>query len=241
MDGINSTTNENAFLAGLTKPKATDKAEANSFVDGLKKPKAKENVKSDQTDFMKLMIAQLKNQNPLDPKDGAEFLSQLAQFTQVEGITKLNDQFTGLSSRLRSSQALQATALVGRKVRVESDKAMYTSGATISGSADLPMSSTNINMTVTDRTGKLVTQMNLPTSKAGPIPISWNGKDLNGNSVPEGEYTIAVKAEQSGKMEALKTELDSNVNSVTIGTDGAMTLNIAAVGAVPIEKVTQIK
>jgi flagellar basal-body rod modification protein FlgD len=241
MDGINSTTNKNAFSDGLTKPKATDKAEENSFVDGLKKTNVKENVKSDQTDFMKLMIAQLKNQNPLDPKDGAEFLSQLAQFTQVEGITKLNDQFTGLSSRLRSSQALQATALVGRKVRVESDKAIYTSDATVSGSADLPMSSTNINMTVTDRTGKLVTQMNLPTSVAGPIPISWNGKDLNGNPVPEGEYTISVKAEQSGKMEALKTEMDANVNSVTIGTDGAMTLNIAAVGAVPIEKVTQIK
>lgn len=223
MDGINPSDNKNAF------------------VDSLKKPKVAEKPKGDQTDFMKLMIAQLKNQNPLDPKDGAEFLSQLAQFTQVEGITKLNDQFTGMSNRFRSSQALQATALVGRKVRVEGDKVAYTPGTPVTGSAELPMSSTNITLTVTDKGGRLITQNKLPMSAAGPIPLSWNGKDQDGKPVPEGEYNLAVKAEQSGKMEALKTEFDANVNSVTIGTDGAMILNIAAVGAVPIEKVTQIK
>lgn len=223
MDGVNPSDNKNAFI------------------DSLKKPKVAEKPKGDQTDFMKLMIAQLKNQNPLDPKDGAEFLSQLAQFNQVDGINKLNDQFAGMTSRLRSSQALQATAMVGRKVRVEGDKVAYTPGTPVTGSADLPMSSTNITMTVSDKSGRLVRQSQLPMSAAGPIPLTWNGKDQEGQPVPEGEYTIAVKAEQSGKMEALKTELDSNVNSVTIGTDGAMILNIAAVGAVPIENVTQIK
>lgn len=213
----------------------------NAFIDSLKKTKVAEKPKGDQTDFMKLMIAQLKNQNPLDPKDGAEFLSQLAQFTQVEGITKLNDQFAGMTNRLRSSQALQATALVGRKVRVEGDKVAYTPGTPVTGSADLPISSTNIVMSVTDKSGRLITQNKLPMSAAGPIPLSWNGKDQDGKPVPEGEYSIAVKAEQSGKMEALKTEFDANVNSVTIGSDGAMILNIAAIGAVPIEKVTQIK
>ncbi|MBL4608022.1 MAG: flagellar hook assembly protein FlgD [Pseudomonadales bacterium] len=223
MEGINSTSNDNAYIKDL------------------QTPKVKEEKKGDQTDFMKLMIAQLQNQNPLDPKDGAEFLSQLAQFTQVEGITRLNEQVEGLSNRFSSSQALQATALVGRKVRVETNQSLYTPGGEVTGMAELPASSTNINMTVTDASGRLISQIKLPTSSAGEIPLLWDGTNQDGQKVPEGIYKISVKAGQGGKMVELRTELDSNVNSVTIGVGGAMTLNVAAVGALPLAEVTQIK
>lgn len=223
MDGVNSTSNENAY------------------VKDLQTPKVKEEKAGDQTDFMKLMIAQLQNQNPLDPKDGAEFLSQLAQFSQVEGITNLNEKVEDLSSRFSSSQALQATALVGRQVRVETNQSLYTQGSEMTGVAELPASSTNIQMSVTDSSGRLVSQMKLQTSAAGEIPIFWNGINQEGQQVPEGIYHVSVQAEQGGEMEELKTSLDSNVNSVTMGVGGAMTLNIAGVGALPLEDVTQIK
>src|SRR5271165_1369335 len=72
------------------------------------------------TDFLTLMLAQLKNQDPTSPVDSNEFLSQLAALSEVQGITQLNTSFSGLSSSLVSSQALQASALLGHQALVAS-------------------------------------------------------------------------------------------------------------------------
>ena len=223
MDGINPTVSEN------------------SYVKDLQSRTVKEEKGGDKTDFMKLMIAQLQNQNPLDPKDGGEFLSQLAQFTQVEGITKINEQISDMTSRFNSSQALQATALVGRDVRVETSRSYYTPGNEVTGIAELTASSSNIVMTVTNASGALIDQVKLPSSSAGNIPITWDGKNAEGLPVSEGRYNISVKAEEGGEMVELRTELDINVNSVTVGGDGILSLNLAGGGVMPLNQVTQIK
>lgn len=217
------------------------KVAENTYVNSLQKPVVKEEKAGDQADFMKLMIAQMQNQNPLDPKDGSEFLSQLAQFSQVEGITKMNDEMSSLSTHLRSSQALQATALVGRQVRVDTHKGLLSEGGDITGMAELPASSSNMNMMVMNAGGTLVKQMDLGTHAGGDVPIRWDGNDQNGQRVGKGVYTIKVNAEQDGEMMELRTELDANVSSVTLGKGGGMTLNIAAVGPVALTDVTQIK
>ena len=213
----------------------------NTYVKDLQSRTVKEEPEGDKTDFMKLMIAQLQNQNPLDPKDGGEFLSQLAQFTQVEGVTKINEQLADMTNRFNSSQALQASALVGRSVRVETGDGYYTPGKPITGVAELTSSSTNIFMTVTNASGALVNQVKLPTSAGGDIPLSWDGKNAAGEPVFGGKYKISVKAEEGGEMVDLKIHLDSNVNSVTVGGNGGLTLNLAGGDAMPLNQVTQIK
>ena len=75
-----------------------------------------------QDEFLKLMIAELNNQNPLDPQDNGEFIAQLAQFSTVEGLDKLNNTTETMSDGMRSSQALQASSLVGQSVIVEGNE-----------------------------------------------------------------------------------------------------------------------
>ncbi|WP_277395290.1 flagellar hook capping FlgD N-terminal domain-containing protein, partial [Pseudomonas viridiflava] len=74
--------------------------------------------------FLQLLVTQLKNQNPLDPQDNSAFVAQLAQFSSLEGITTLNDTVSGIAGNYNSSQALQASSLVGRSVIAPGDKAV---------------------------------------------------------------------------------------------------------------------
>jgi flagellar basal-body rod modification protein FlgD len=83
-----------------------------------KKPKETSSNELGKDDFLKLMIAQLNNQNPLEPQANAEFVAQLAQFSQVEGIQNMSKGFESLSNSYKSSQALQASSLVGGAVTV---------------------------------------------------------------------------------------------------------------------------
>src|SRR5471030_2845223 len=73
--------------------------------------------KTEKNEFLQLFVAQLKNKNPLEPQDGSDFLGQLAQFSTVEGIKNMESAFNKIADSLNSTQALQATSLVGKKVQ----------------------------------------------------------------------------------------------------------------------------
>lgn len=111
--------------------------------------------------FLELLVAQLNNQNPLEPQGNGEFIAQLAQFSQVEGIEKLNSSMGSLLSGYQSSQALQASSLVGRKVIVPTDKAVVDTSETFKGNLVLPVSSSNVYVNVYDNNGALVNRINL--------------------------------------------------------------------------------
>ena len=107
--------------------------QASKLMDDLSIDKAvQETEKDDKNQFLELMIAQIENQNPLDPQEGGEFLAQLAQFSMVDGIERLNEGSSDIYSSLRSGQALQASSLVGRSVGVETDRVAFN-GSPIDG------------------------------------------------------------------------------------------------------------
>src|SRR6266567_9292231 len=83
------------------------------------------------TNFLTLMLAQLKNQDPTSPVDSNQFLNQLAQLSEVQGITQLNTSFSALSNSLSSSQALQASSLLGRQALVTSTTASLAANGTV--------------------------------------------------------------------------------------------------------------
>ena len=85
------------------------------------------------TDFLTLMLAQLKNQDPTSPVDSNTFLTQLAQLSEVQGITQLNTSFSTLSSSLSANQALQASSLLGHQAQVTSPTAQLAANGTVSG------------------------------------------------------------------------------------------------------------
>lgn len=196
--------------------------------------------KDDKNQFLELMIAQLENQNPLDPKDGAEFLSQLAQFSTVDGIERMNANMESLSDSYRSSQALQATALVGRQVKINGNRGSLGAVDSLQGSVVLPSSRGNVDVSVYNMTGELVRTIPLGVQQKGNIPFSWDGMNESGERMPPGNYLISGTAITSDSEEQLETQIQANVDSVTLDGTGGVTLNINGIGGVPIADVKEI-
>lgn len=200
--------------------------------------------------FLQLLTTQLQNQNPLEPQENSEFVAQLAQFSQLESLGELNNNFTDFSSSFLSSQALAASSLVGTSVTVPASTALLSPGGVVSGQVELPSSSSDVNIDIFDSSGSLVDRIPLGTQAAGELVFRWDGSfaEVNGelidwqssqSDIASGEYRIAVTAEINGNITQLDTGLSANVNSVTVGGNGQLTLNLAGIGAYSISDVIQ--
>lgn len=195
-----------------------------------------QNKELGKNEFLNLLVAQLNNQNPLEPQGNGEFIAQLAQFSSLEGIEKLNTSMESLLSSYQSSQALQASSLVGRKVIVPSEKAVVDTSESFKASLVLPVSSSNVYVNVYDDAGALVTRVNLGEQAAGNVSFIWDGKDASGNLMPPGTYKFEAQATYDGETKGLYTLLPANVDSVTLG-GSELILNLAGLGSVPLSHV----
>src|ERR1700736_1347882 len=102
------------------------------------------------TNFLTLMLAQLKNQDPTSPVDSNQFLNQLASLSTVQGITQLNTSFGSLSTSLVSSQALQASSLLGHQALVSSKTAVLTASGTVTGAVQIPQTTSQAVLDISD-------------------------------------------------------------------------------------------
>lgn len=202
--------------------------------------KKKDTKELGQDVFLELMVTQMKNQNPLDPQENSEFVAQLAQFSSVEGLDKLNNTMTNFVGSFQSNQALQASSMVGRLVKVDSDTAYLNQNGLIAGTIDLPASTGDLKMTISDAKGQLVTEVLMGPAEAGEIAFAWDGVDDSGVQHPPGAYKFVVQANINGEPQQLNTALSANVDSVTVGANGAISLNVAGVGAIPMSGVREI-
>jgi flagellar basal-body rod modification protein FlgD len=194
-----------------------------------------------KNEFLQLLVTQLNNQNPLEPQENGEFIAQLAQFSTVEGVEKLNSSMSTMLSGYQSSQALQASSLVGRKVIVPTDKAMIDTSETFKASVVLPTSSSNVGVNVYDSAGTVVNRINMGQQEAGNVSFMWDGKDASGNTLPPGAYRFEAQATYQGETKGLYTLLPANVDSVTLGQNGGeLMLNLAGVGSIGLSKVQVI-
>jgi len=222
---------------------ANSSIKTNTTTDGLASAagSASGNKALGKDAFLQLLVTQLKNQNPLEPQDNGAFVAQLAQFSSLEGITTLNDTVSGLASNYNSSQALQASSLVGRSVIAPGDKAVVDTTKSLSGAVVVPSSVASATLKITDSTGKTVRTIDLGSQKAGNASFIWDGKNDAGETVPAGTYTFGATTEIDGKSVALITNLPATVNSVTISqTGGELMLNLAGLGSVALSKVQTI-
>jgi flagellar basal-body rod modification protein FlgD len=193
-------------------------------------------------DFLTLMLAQLKNQDPTSPVDSNQFLSQLASLSEVQGITQLNTSFSTLSNSLTSSQALQASSLLGHQALVASATAtLATNGSTVTGAVQVPQTTSQVLVNVSDAGGALVQQINLGAQKAGLANFSWNGTLGDGSQAPAGTYKISAQVNGISAGTAVSTYVNGTVQSVTMGAGTAgLTLNVGGLGSVPFSSVQQI-
>ncbi len=194
------------------------------------------------TNFLTLMLAQLKNQDPTSPVDSNTFLTQLAQLSEVQGITQLNTSFSTLSSSLSPSQALQASSLLGHKVLVTSTTANLAANGTVTGAVSVPQTTSQVLLDVKDSSGVLVRQINLGAQSTGLTSFSWDGKAGDGSAAPAGTYTLSAQyAGATSGGTAATTMVNGTVDSVSMGAGSTgLTLNVSGLGSVPFSSVQQI-
>ncbi len=190
--------------------------------------------------FLELMVTQMRNQNPLDPQENSEFVAQLAQFTSVESLDKLNNTVEGMAGSFQSSQALQASSMVGRAVKVNTETAVLSSGSYVAGTMDIPYSGSEVVMNIYNSSNELVAQELMGAQPAGELPFAWDGVGSDGQPQLPGEYRFEVLATNNGATQQLNTALSANVDSVTVGANGVISLNVAGKGSYSMSQVREI-
>ncbi|MBA2079178.1 flagellar hook capping FlgD N-terminal domain-containing protein [Rhodanobacter sp. PCA2] len=194
-----------------------------------------------QADFLKLLTTQLQAQDPTNPMDNSQFVSQLAQFSQLASMQDLNTSVNNLSgqitSSLQSSQVLGSVGLVGRHVLVPSANLSYA-GSAMNGAVGVTGATANVQVVIKDGTGHVVRTLDLGTQSAGLARFDWDGMDDDGKPLPPGEYGVTA-ADVGGS--ALSTYVDGTVSGVGYGgSDVGTYVQVSGVGGVPLSAIAQI-
>lgn len=149
-------------------------------------------------EFLQLLVAQMKNQDPINPMDGTQFAAQLAQFNSVEQLINLN---SGMQALAESQQMMNsglsnamAASLAGKTVRALSDKVGLTAGSEAKVHFRLNSAAASVTLTVTDAAGNVVRTEKLENITGGDHSWVWDGRAENGTPLPEGTYSIKVDA-----------------------------------------------
>lgn len=206
-------------------------------------------VQADTDKFMTLLVTQLKNQDPLNPLDNAQVTSQLAQLQTVTGVNKLNSTLESLKASYQSSEAMQATNLIGHGVLVEGYQAQLSDGKAILG-VELDSAADKVQVVITSSTtGKEVATIELGPQEAGVLPIAWDGVvdpakvDADGKPVtlPNGTYTYKVVASRAGEeLKDARTLSFDSVASVTTNSKDGVKLNLPVKGVVTMADIKQV-
>lgn len=194
-----------------------------------------------QQDFMKLLVTQLKNQDPLEPQENGEFIAQMAQFGVLDGVNNLNGSFSNFSDNFKSNQALQASTLVGREVLLPAETLSLEAGQKNSGEVEVPTGVSDLSIRILDAGGKPVHHEYVGAAQKGRIPFEWDGKDSGGHPLPPGDYTVEASALLGNEQTQLSTLVASKVNSVTLSPGGNVILNVANKGEVNLQDVNTIQ
>lgn len=194
-----------------------------------------------QDAFMRLILTQMQQQDPLNPMDNTQFLSQMAQFESLNSMRELNSGFGQLASTLQSNQALQASAMVGRSVLVPGKIGVLSETTPILGAVDLPLATPQATVSVMDESGQTIASIDLGQQPAGLAKFAWDGRLADGTYAPPGRYTIKASALQDGKVQGMNTLSVAPVTSVVLGKGGmGLTLNVDGIGGVSLNDVRQI-
>ncbi len=217
MSTVGNVSDASAALAAAAAPAATDDA---------------------QDRFLKLLVTQLKNQDPLNPMDNAQLTSQMAQISTVNGIEKLNATLQSMAASFTAGQSLQATAMIGHGVFVPGSTLQLENGVAPFG-VELAQAADSVVVTIRDGSGQVVHKADLGAQPAGVLGFQWDGITDSGAAAAAGSYSFSVEASQGGsKIDATALALGL-VSGVTQGRDG-VTLKVNGIGSVALADVRQV-
>jgi flagellar basal-body rod modification protein FlgD len=193
-----------------------------------------------QADFLSLIIAQLKSQDPTQPADPNQFVNEFATLSEVSGINGMNSSMGNLSSSMQASQLLSGTSLIGRQVLASATTARLAAGSTVTGAVQAPTGATSITIQVSDANGQLVKAFQVSPQSSGLTDFTWDGTTNAGTAAPAGTYTFAATATSGATHTSVSPYLQSTVNSVTIDpSTQTLSLNTSS-GPLSLNNVVQV-
>lgn len=194
-----------------------------------------------QNQFLTILVTQLQNQDPLNPMDNAQVTSQIAQLSTVNGIQQLNNTLLALSGQMDMSQSLQAAGLIGKDILYPGDKvSVGADGAATTFGIDLMSAATKATVTIRDVGGNVVYTTELGAQDAGVYPLTWDGKDMAGATVPKGAYSVSIDAaDANGKPVSAQALTYGHVDSIAY-TTGGLKLNLALGDKISLLDIRQV-
>ena len=173
-----------------------------------------------QEEFLALMVTQLQNQDPFKPMENGEFISQMAEFSNVTSLGEMSKSMEDLAASLYANQALQATAVVGRTVVAEGEYASLSAEEPLTGGVELPYPSAAGFVNILDSSGQLVKEISLGSRAAGLATFEWDGTLADGSTAEPGLYRIVGGIRNGADETALSTYAGAKVQSVSLAPDG---------------------
>jgi flagellar basal-body rod modification protein FlgD len=192
-----------------------------------------------QADFLKLMTAQMKNQDPFDPVDNTQMVAQMAQFSSLAGITEMSSTLKAIADKLGATSTQDAISYVGRTVLLPGNVAYGRASGGIAGGIELGADASNVTVAISNANGELLHTADLGAQKAGTISYDWDGKTAGGVDAGSGPFTVSVSANDGSRSVPTNGLVWAPVTSVST-TSGAAVLTLPGIGEVPVSAVRQI-
>ena len=192
-----------------------------------------------QADFLKLMTAQMQNQDPFNPVDNTQMVAQMAQFSSLAGISEMSTTLKAIAEKLGATSASDAMAYIGRTVLTQGDVAYGRTTGGIAGAVELGAAATDVTVTISDANRQILHSQSLGPQQAGTVTYDWDGKDQAGADAGVGPFTVQVAARNAGKSVASTPLVWAPVESVSTA-NGAPVLTVSGLGPIPVTAVRQI-
>lgn len=193
-----------------------------------------------QNDFIKLLTAQLKNQDPTDPVDATQQLTQLAQFSSVTGISEINTTLKAIQEKLSGGSTSDALSYVGRTVLTPGSTAYPRADGGLTGAVELAGDASEVRIGISGANGQLLRTLSLGAQTKGTVNFDWDGIDEKGQPAGAGPFKITAYASQKGATVGTTPLVWAPVSSVSIPSSGSPILTLPGIGQIPTSKVRQI-
>ncbi|RYD29965.1 MAG: flagellar hook assembly protein FlgD, partial [Sphingomonadales bacterium] len=195
----------------------------------------------DQGDFLTLMTAQLKNQDPFEPVDNSQMVAQMAQFSSLSGITEMNTTLKAMADKLGATSLGDAIGYVGKTVLVEGSTAYPRTSGGLAGAVNLAKDASNVTVTIQGASGETLRTIDMGAQTSGAVAWDWDGTTDSGDPAGAGPFTVKVSARNSaGGSVSAAPLVWAPVSSVSMGANGAPSLTLPGIGNVPLSAVWQV-
>lgn len=193
-----------------------------------------------QNDFLKLLTAQLRNQDPSSPVDATQQLTQLAQFSSVAGISEINTTLKAIQNKLGGTSTSDALSYVGKTVLVPGETAFPRTGGGLAGAVELADDASDVRVTIQGANGQILRSIALGPQNKGTASFDWDGTTDTGEPAGAGPFRVVASASKAGGSVPSTTLVWSPVTSVSPPGGGAPVLTLPGIGQIPISQVRQI-